>query len=807
MKVSLSWLKDYIPINLDAADLAEALTMAGLEVDSVADRYAYLNSVVVGRVLEINRHPNADKLVVCQVDAGDRISSVVCGAPNVEPGMLAPLAKPGTVFPDGSQLNESVIRGISSEGMLCSDAELGLGIDSSGIMALESSLKVGGRLADALALHDVVFEFDLTPNRPDCLSVIGIAREVAALQKTPINYPDYSIEDQNDTIHEATSVKIEAPDHCPRYSARLVENVTVKASPFWLQDRLLSVGLRPINNIVDITNFVMMETGQPLHGFDFDFLAENRIVVRTAAEGEKFTTLDEKERRLGAEMLMICDGAKAVGVGGVMGGLNSEIETTTSRVLIEGAYFNPVSIRRTSKKLGLGTDASHRFERGVDPEGTVRAVNRAAKLMVELGGGSLVEGLIDEYPKPQAIKSVELSVKRTHRLLGIEPDAKRIKDLLESIEFDVKTIASEDGDEKLVVVPPTYRVDVSRPEDLMEEVARLSGYNNIPTTFPAIPAEGRMSDDYLGLRSRIKMLMNGLGFTEAITYSFASEASGDHLRLKEDDSRRSFIHILNPLTEGQTVMRTSLLPGLIEAAAYNIARQVKNLKLFEIGKTFIKSDQQDLPIEPEILTALWTGPQRDTSWHGREVPCDFYDMKGAVEGLIRALKLDKIRFTKMPADACDYTRPGYTARILADGLQVGLVGELHPQVRKNFDLKQSAFIFELELDKIAVLIPPSTGSKSIPRFPAIYRDITIIVDRRIETQTVLDAVEDFGEKLVEQLHLFDVFEGDPIAKGKKSVSFRVTYRSSNKTLEDDDVNDLHRAITDKLLQSFDATLP
>ena len=807
MKVSLSWLKDYIPINLDAADLAEALTMAGLEVDSVADRYAYLNSVVVGRVVEMDRHPNADKLIVCKVDAGDRISSVVCGAPNVEPGMLAPLAKPGTVFPDGSQLDKSVIRGISSEGMLCSDAELGLGIDSSGIMSLKASLKVGDRLAEALDLHDVVYEFDLTPNRPDCLSVIGIAREIAVIQKTPIKYPDYNIEDQNDTIHSATSVKIEAPDHCPRYSARLVENVKVKTSPFWLQDRLLSIGLRPINNIVDITNFVMMETGQPLHGFDFDFLAENRIVVRTAAEGEKFITLDEKERSLGAEMLMICDGAKPVGVGGVMGGLNSEIEATTSRVLIEGAYFNPVSIRRTSKKLGLGTDASHRFERGVDPQGTVRAVNRAAKLMVELGGGSLVEGIIDEYPKPQAAKSVDLSVKRTHRLLGIEPDARNIADLLESIEFDVKKITSEDSDEKLTVVAPTFRVDISRPEDLMEEVARLSGYNNIPTTFPAIPAEGRTSNSYLGLRNRIKMLMNGFGFTEAITYSFASEASGDHLLLKEKDARRSFIHILNPLTEDQTVMRTSLLPGLIETAAYNIARQIKNLKLFEIGKTFIKSNQQDLPLEPEILTALWTGPQREASWHSREVPCDFYDMKGAVEGLIAGLKIDKIRFSRMPADSCDYTRPGFTAQILAQNSQVGLVGELHPRVRNNFDLKQPAFIFELELDNIAALIPPSTGSKSIPRFPAIYRDITIIVDRRIETQTVLDAVEDIGEELVEQLHLFDVFEGDPIAEGKKSVSFRVTYRSSIKTLEDDDVNDLHRAITDKLLQSFDATLP
>jgi phenylalanyl-tRNA synthetase beta chain len=807
MKVSLSWLKDYITIDMDAADLADALTMVGLEVESVADRYDYLGSVVVGRIEDVSPHPNADKLKICRVNTGDQISSVVCGAPNVQPGMLAPLAKPGTVFPDGSQLKKSVIRGVSSEGMLCSDAELGLGIDSSGIKALDLSLKVGDRLADALGLYDIVFEFDLTPNRPDCLSVIGIAREIAAIQKTPLNYPDYTIKDKANAIHNISSVKIEAPDHCPRYSARLVEKVKVEASPFWLQDRLLSIGLRPINNIVDITNFVMMETGQPLHAFDFDFLAENRIVVRTAAEGERFVTLDEKERTLGAEMLMICDGAQAVGIGGVMGGLNSEIETTTTRVLIEGAYFNPVSIRKTSKKLGLGTDASHRFERGVDPQGTVRAVNRAAKLMVELGGGSLVEGIIDEYPKPQTLNSVDLSVKRTHRLLGITPDTGQIKNLLESIEFKIENMRSEDGDERLTVVPPTFRVDISRPEDLMEEVARLSGYNNIPTTFPAMPAEGRTSDPSLGLRNRIKRLMNGFGFTEAITYSFASERTGDRLRLKDQDARRHYLHILNPLTEDQTIMRTSLVPGLIEATVHNIARQVKSLKLFEVGRIYIKSDRQDLPLEPEILAALWTGTRSDTSWHQGEIPCDFYDIKGCVEALIRALKIDKARFTTLPDESCEYTRPGHTAQIIIAGRQVGIVGEIHPLVRDNFDLKQTAFIFELELDKIMSLIPSDAVSRPIPRFPAIYRDITIIIDRRIETQTVLQAVDDIGENLVERLHLFDVFEGDPIAAGKKSVSFRVTYRSSTKTLEDDDVNDLHRAITDKLLNAFGATLP
>jgi phenylalanyl-tRNA synthetase beta chain len=807
MKVSLSWLRDYIDIQMDAADLAEALTMAGLEVDSVADRYAYLHSVLVGRVAEVFPHPNADKLTICRVETGDHSRMVVCGAPNVTEGMLAPLALPGTVLPDGTQLKKSVIRGEKSDGMLCSDLELGLGADGSGIMSLDPSLTAGNRLVEALGLEDTVFEFDLTPNRPDCLSVLGIAREIAAIQKTRLKYPDYSLTDKTDTISTLTSVTIESPDHCPRYSARLVEGIVVKPSPFWMQDRLLSVGLRPINNIVDITNYVLMETGQPLHAFDFDQLAQHRIVVKTAADGDKFVTLDQKERQLNSQMLMICDGEKQVAVGGVMGGLNSEIEDTSRRVLIEGAYFNPVSIRKTAKTLGLSTDASHRFERGVDPEGTVRAVNRAARLMVELGEGTLIAGIIDEYPQPQKVNRVSLSTARTHRLLGIRPDGSEIKKLLESIEFKVEELTSDGSDQQLVVVPPSYRVDISRPEDLMEEVARLAGYNNIPTTFPAMPAEGRPQNRNLELRNRIKNLMTCFGFTEAITYSFVAETSCDRLGIKADDPRRNFIHILNPLSEDQAVMRTSLVTGLIETAADNIARQIKNLKLFEIGKIFIKTKDRDLPREPEFLVAMWTGARHAASWHGREIPCDFYDIKGVAEGLVGALKLEYIRFTAMADGDCEYTRPGYTAKILAGDTPVGLVGEIAPQVQKAFDLKQSAYILELDLDKLYPLIPLSKSSKPIPKFPAIYRDITIIVDRNIETQTVLETAENIREPLVENLHLFDVFEGDPIAAGKKSVSFRVTYRSPEKTLEDDDVNDLHKSITEKLLKAFDATLP
>jgi len=807
MKVSISWLKDYTSIEMDPAGLADALTMAGLEVESVTNRYGYLNSVVVGRIDEINPHPNADKLKICRVSIDDRQFSVVCGAPNVKTGMLAPLALPGTVFPDGSVLENTVIRGEPSEGMLCSEAEICLGADKSGIMTLASSLKIGAKLEIALGLADTAFELDLTPNRPDCLSVIGIAREVAAIQNTALTYPDYTLADEKDSLSALTSVTIEAPDHCPRYAARLVENITIEPSPFWLKDRLLSVGLRPINNIVDITNFVMMETGQPLHAFDFDRLAENRIVVRTAHAGETFTTLDNKEHPLGSEMLMICDGEKAVAIGGVMGGLNSEIEPETKRVLIESAYFSPNSIRKTSKALGLSTDASHRFERGIDPQGTIAALNRAARYMLEIGRGRLIDGIIDAHPKPQKSKRLVLSTKQTNRLLGTQLTRDEIGKLLDSLEFEVKPQKDETRKDALIVQAPSFRVDITRPEDLMEEVARRSGYNNVPTTFPLMPADARSQSKEIDLRNRIRYVMTGLGFTEAITYSFMSKAACDHLRLKRDDECRSLVDILNPLSEDQAVMRTSIIPGLLETVSHNAAQQIKDLKLFEIGKIFIHTAPDALPDENEMLVGLWTGSRQDPSWHGKETACDFYDIKGTAEGLFHALKLDGIRFTALPEDACTYTRPGHSARIFAGDVSLGIVGEIHPRVLATVDLKQRIFIFEIEVDRLRALISEIIQSQPIPKFPAVFRDITIHISKEIETQKLFDTIADFKQKLVERVDLLDVFGGDPIPPHKKSISMRVTYRSLNKTLVDEDVHDLHKSITDRLVKAFNATLP
>jgi len=807
MKVSLSWLKDYVPIQMDPADLAEALTMVGLEVESVSERYGYLDTVFVGRIDEITPHPKADKLRLCRVNTGPKQISVVCGAPNIQIGMLAPVALPGTEFPEGFVLERSLIRGQASEGMLCSEGELGLGNDRSGVMVLKPSLSVGVKLASALALSDAVFEIEITPNRPDCLSIIGVAREIAAIQKVRLKYPDFKLADKGNQISKRTSIQIEAPDHCPRYVARLIEDIKVKSSPYWLQDRLLSVGLRPINNIVDVTNFVLMESGQPLHAFDFDRLAENRIVVRTAGKGETFVTLDQKERVLDPEMLMICDGQKPVAIGGVMGGLNSEIEEGTTRVLLESAYFNPVSIRRTSKRLGLSTDACYRFERGVDPGGQIAAANRAAKLMAELGSGRLISGLIDEYPNRQRVKSLKLSTKNTNRLLGTHLQPKEIAKLLKSIEFTIDPKAPKKDDTVLKVTPPSFRVDISRPEDLMEEVARLSGYNNIPTTFPLMPATGRSAHKEIDLRHRMRQLMIGFGFRETVNYSFMHKQSADRLRLKPDDPRRKLVDILNPLTEDQAVMRTSLVPGLLQTVHYNFFQQTKNLKIFEIGKIFINEDPRQLPREPEILAAIWTGSRYEASWHDQVTDCDFYDIKGVVDALLKALQIDGIQFTQVPENECTYTRAGYAAQILCNNILLGLVGEIHPAVLENYDLKQTAFLFEVYLEHLAPLINDRRQSKPIPKFPAIFRDITVIINNDIETQKVVSEAQNQQDALVESLDLLNVFEGNPIPESKKSVSLRVTYRSSVKTLKDEDVTPIHQSIADRLVKAFKASLP
>jgi phenylalanyl-tRNA synthetase beta chain len=803
MKISLSWLREFVPCDLTVDRLAHLLTMTGLEVEAVEERYAYLDTVVVGRIGAIVPHPNADRLKLCTVACGDRSYAVVCGAPNAAVGMRAPLALPGTHLPGGLTVAAGVIRGQDSAGMLCSQAELGLGEDGAGLMALAPDLVEGQPLNKALGLSDPVMEVSLTPNRADCLSVMGIAREVAGFVGTRATKPAIQLPPGQGDIRALTSVTIQSPDHCPRYAARLLENITVGPSPFWLKDRLLSVGLRPINNIVDITNLVMLETGQPLHAFDFDHLAENRIVVRTADAGERFTTLDGKERALESHMLMICDGQKPVAVGGVMGGMNSEIEAGTTRVLIESAYFNPLSVRKTAKKLGLKTDASHRFERGVDPRGTRYALDRAAQLMVELGRGRLVEGCIDAtYTLPET-QPIALSAADTNRLLGTAFSRSEMAQLLESIELQTTV---QDAD-TLVVAIPSFRVDISRPQDLMEEVARRAGYDRIPVTFAALPAMTQPAPKLLTQRRRIRELFTGMGFAEAITYSFVHADSCRRLRLPESDPRCRQLSILNPLSEDQTVMRTSLIPGLLDAMQRNLARQTRDIRLFETGKIFLSNGPAAQPEEIEMLAGLWSGDRGEVAWYAKSEPCDFYDLKGAVEGLMDGLHVRPVGFTRLPDDQCAFTQPGVGAWITIGGEVLGVIGQVHAQTLSAYDVKQNAFVFELDLGRLMAHISDERQNQPLPRFPSVSRDVTVIVRKELEAERLLAYVREMQAALMEEVRLVDVFDGRPIPQGCKSVSLRMRYRSAETTLEDAAVNELHKQISDRLVEQFKAELP
>ncbi|NOX32908.1 MAG: phenylalanine--tRNA ligase subunit beta [Deltaproteobacteria bacterium] len=811
MKVSLNWLKEYVFVDLDVDDISAKLTMAGLEVDAVEARYDYLNHIVVARVDEVKKHPNADKLSVCKVDVGgDKFIQIVCGAPNVQEGMYVPCALPGAVLPGGLKIKKGKLRGEVSAGMLCSASELKLDTDASGIMELEGDSPAGTPLEEALKLSDTVFEIDLTPNRPDCLSMIGVAREVAAFMepKQKVTLPGSTLpEDRigNKLIHDYAKVQIIDPDLCPRYSAGLLFDVKIGPSPFWLQEKLESIGLAPINNVVDITNFVMMETGQPLHAFDFNELAEGNIIVRRAGSEIKFTTLDGKDHTLESDMLMICDGERPVAIAGVMGGENSEISDSTTRVLVESAYFNPVSIRRTAKITGIASDASHRFERGVDPDGTVRALNRAVSLMAQICGATIAKDIIDEHPGKPATLEIDLNTDALNVRLGTSLDADAIGEILKSVEFEVKKIS----DTRLKVGVPFFRVDVTRPEDLSEEVARLWGYNNIKTSYPLIPAKGRPLDLKVSLREKIRQAMAGFSFSEVINYNFINENSCDRLNLPDNDKRRRVETILNPISDQMSVLRSSLIPGLLETMKKNISQQTDTLRLFEIGKIFFATKKGSLPEEDEMITGLLTGTRSDQSWYSKKSEVDFFDLKGVMESLLEALMIENPVFEKIEDKSCPFYKNGYAAVVKSGDTILGTLGKIDGKVLKNYGLKQDAFIFDINLEAIQGLIPEITQTKLLPRFPSISRDLTIIVDRSVIVGEILKQVELISKKesLIEKVFLFDAFEGSPLLEGKKSLSFRVVYRSANKTLREKNIKKLHLNISRAIVDKFNADLP
>lgn len=797
MRFSFRWLKSYVDIDADAKDVADKLTMAGLEVEVVEPRYPHLQKVVPVRVLEVHKHPRADRLFICDVTDGKSISRVVCGAPNVSQGIVVPMALPGAELPSGLKVGEAVIRGEHSCGMLCSGSELALTEDASGLWILPESTPLGIPLDKALGIDDFILDVSITPNRGDCLSIIGIARELAAIYGKSVRYPNISFVEDGPPVDSVARVDIEDPVKCPRYTARVIFGVEIKESPEWMKKRLESAGVRAINNIVDVTNYVMLEMGQPLHAFDYDRLAEHRIVVKCAKVGDRFLTLDGQERMLFDDTLMICDGREPVAVAGIMGGELSGIDSTTTKVLIESAWFDPIATRRTSRKLKISTESSYRFERGVDPEGVVRALDRAAQLMQELGGGQIAKGRIDVYPCPYQRKSIRLRVNRANAYLGTSLSAKEMASILTRLDMDVKE--REDGD--LDVTPPSFRQDVTREADLAEEIARIYGYDNIPIEKPRAVMVEIEPNEHLRVRNDLKELLRGIGLREIVTYSFISPVGLSKLGYPEGHEKLQTVKILNPLSEDQSVMRTSLVPSMLQTVAFNLNRQNDQLRLFELSKVFLPRDGEVLPQEDFNLVVALVG-RRHPSVLYSDADVDYSDIKGIADAVMSFFRIGDVRFEPLDKSRTPYMDASCSADIIVAGEYVGRAGRLDVRVAENFDIEEAVWLLELDYEKLFALRGPTPRFRPLPKYPSVIRDIAIVVDESFQVQKGLDFIKAIEEPLLESIEVFDIFRSPQIGEGKKSVGYRLTYRSSERSLTDEEVNRIHGLIVKKVVENL-----
>ena len=796
MNVSIKWLKEYVHFDLSPEALAERLLMLGMEIESIKQLGEGLDRVVVGRINTIDKHPKADKLVLCSVDVGAGTDAqIVCGAPNAREGLVAPVALIGAELPNGLTIKRAKIRGEESQGMLCSEQELAISEEASGLMELPDDMQTGAPIVDALGLDDVVLELEITPNRPDCLSMIGVAREISVAVGNPLRLPEVNIQQRMTAIHNLTSVTIEAPDLCPRYAARVIQGVKIAPSPTWLQRRLEAIGVGTINNIVDITNYVLMEYGHPLHAFDYHQLTENRIIVRRAKPGETLKTIDAEERELTPDMLVIADAENPVALAGVMGGFDSEITDQTVDVLLESAYFHPPSIRKTSKDLGMHTEASHRFERGADPEGVIPAINRAAQLIVEIAGGEICSGIVDAYPGKQEATNIKFRPERANFVLGTEISEDEMRDILSRLGFTVS--------DAFEVTTPTFRPDVSQEIDLVEEIARVYGFDNIPTTLPRGDIPIPKVDPKEDLRERVKTYLLQCGMMEAMNYAFYHRDVFDRIRLESTDPLRQAVQIANPLSEDQSIMRTTLLPSLLANAQRNRNHQINDVQFFECSKVFIPSGTDEYPNEPERVAGIIVGNLGAGVYGDPLRPADFFDIKGIVEGL-----LDRCGISDYIIAHTDHPvfHPGRRAEVRIEDEVLCVFGEAHPEVLENYDLLHKAYLFELDFERLIGVVEPSKQFEPIPIYPSVNRDLAIVLDVDTPASHPTEIIQSAGGELVSGLHLFDVYTGEQVPEGKKSLAFAIEYRSTTETLTDEIVDRVHGGILEQLERELGATL-
>jgi phenylalanyl-tRNA synthetase beta chain len=798
MKVSLNWLKEYVDIVVPPSELADLLTMAGLEVKGTETIGGSWDNVLVARVKAVNPHPNADRLNLPTVDMGGEEATVVCGAFNFKVDDKVPFARVGARLIDGhtgevAALKAARIRGVVSNGMLCSEKELGISDRHEGILILPDDAPVGTPLKDYLG--DIILDIDVTPNRPDCLSVIGIAREVAALTGQKVRLPEADYEEGLSPVQQRVSVEISDPDLCLRYCATLMSEVKLAESPGWMQRRLLASGMRPINNIVDITNYVMLEYDQPLHAFDYEAVRDGKIIVRRASPGEHLATLDGVDRELSPDMLVIADPDGAVALAGVMGGANSEVTGRTTTILLESANFNPANIHFTARTLRLSSEASMRFERGIRPELTLPAIKRATQLIAELAGGKVARGVVDVYPGEKEKDPIRLSTGKVGKLLGVDFSQEQIVETLTSLGFECQAQSASE----IVVTVPYWRNDVNLEVDLIEEVARIRGYDKVPMTMLSQPIPRQNPEPIIGLKRDLRQHLTGLGFQEIITYSLTGRELLNKLTAKGNSSDPAPIKVANPMSAEQEYLRPNLRASLLTALASNRKYVGGGIRLFELGLVYLPRPG-DLPDEQEVLCGLLSGPGSESWWRNEDRLIDFYDAKGIIESLLGQLGLEA-GFEECSDDGFDATK---RASVMVNGSNAGLLGELHARVLDNFEIAGPAYLFELSLKALLPLITEQRLYKPVPRFPATARDISLVLDAGVSHRRLVDIISSFP--LVQQVELFDVYSGDQVPQGKKSLAYRVTFQSPSHTLTDKETNRVQQQILDKLSKELGAVL-
>ncbi len=806
MKASLQWMNEYVPLDLNrpAQELADELTQAGIPVEEVLSMDPGLKKIYTGKIVEITKHPDADKLQVCQVQClsedGEKITKqIITAATNVAVGQIVPVAYHKSRLADGTEIKKGKLRGVVSEGMFCSVAEFGISSDlvrpeeAQGIYIFPEGTPIGLDIKEALMLDDTVYEFELTANRADCFSMVGLSREFGIMTNQKALFPVIMVNENGESIEGKASVAIEAHDLCTRFTSRLVTNVTIEPSPLWMQNRLRNSGIRPINNVVDVTNYVMLELGQPMHAYDYDCVADHTLIARRAKAGETLTTLDGNERELNESMLIIADTKGPIGVAGVMGGLTSEVTDKTTNVLFEAAVFNGPSIRRTSKALGMRSEASGRFERGVNHKYTAYAIDRAAQLLQQICPSCKVSvGVIDVYPEPVEQRTVTFTAEQINDYLGTSIEKARMVDILTKLEFGI----TESGD-TIEALVPTWRDDVTGMPDIAEEVARIVSYDNIAPTIPvAILSSGGMTPKK-ALTKEVTHYLAHAGLSQIITFSFMHKDGLTNMMLPEGDSRYTAIPILNPISEEFPYMRTTLVPAVIEAAKRNIAQQNKDLWLFETANVYEPKalPLTEVPHERPMACGIMMGKVTEAAWNQAQRDTDFYDVKGVVDGLLA--KLGLTQYDIQPSSE-SYYHPGVSAHYTVNGVTIANYGELHPQVVKNFDLSGKVYMFEIDLEAVLSIIVPPFRYQSFSKFPGTSRDLAIVAPVSVTSGDIVALIKEHGGEYLESVSIFDVYEGEHIEAGYRSLAYNLQFRSMEGTLNDEDIDGAIQAIIDAL---------